>query len=285
MKVLVEASERLGGRQLRDEEGFEGMLEVSLAPYQGVPKAAIPDQIAGTFESSEFWKEFITEREESGKPTSIPLDKQLEVLMERERELHPWKFEREACKMTPLLAHIKKAGSAPIVLTTSRVGGGKAANTSQSGKNKKKKKGNEDLPTSNTLKSTPTTQVYSSRSTEKQQPQQKPVKQSAPPAKQPQQPLQNPAQKHVEQQKKDDQKPPMAKQPVRIMTRPQKPVDSSTQQQPTIVPVVVQKPVRIYTTSRPSAAQDNGGSGVGAKKPGQETRVYCNRKLNESSAP
>lgn len=97
----------MNGRRLVDEEGYEGVLEVGLALSQLIPSPTKPDPLAGTYETdSQFYKEFLAEREV--KPSAVPLDKQLETLIEQEKQLHPWKYSRDLVKQTPLLLHLKK---------------------------------------------------------------------------------------------------------------------------------------------------------------------------------
>lgn len=100
--------------------GYEGMLAVMLSPFQQVPPPpsnagnTVVDPLCGTYESTEEYQAFLKEEAEaaSAPPAApLPLDRQLEVMMEQERMLNPWKYSAELGKQTPLLEFLRTTGA------------------------------------------------------------------------------------------------------------------------------------------------------------------------------
>ncbi len=119
-KSLLDLSKSLTGMVVKDPGGYEGRLQVSLALYQAIPLTPVtPDPLEGTYMESECYKQFIATLE-AEKPALLPLDKQAEVMLEKEKELHrkncslhhlinvlAWKYNKDLVKQTPLLVHLR----------------------------------------------------------------------------------------------------------------------------------------------------------------------------------
>jgi len=108
--ALLDAAERLNGMRLVDSNGYEGFLEVGLALFQRLPPdREEKDPLEATIESCPEYQKFMAELEatQASHATAIPLDKQFETMLEKEKELNPWKYNRELHKQTPLLIHLK----------------------------------------------------------------------------------------------------------------------------------------------------------------------------------
>lgn len=175
-EALLDATERLSGMQVKDEEGFEGILEVRLALSQLIPPSQSPpagDPLAGTYEESEAFKKFLEELEV--KPALLPLDKQVEFMLEKEKEINPWKYSKDLAKKTPLLAHLE-GKERPVV--QQKVIPPKSEPQQQqvtAGKRKKKRNGTGasdlELPTSTTKSKQKTPKPPANSNTKPSQPQ------------------------------------------------------------------------------------------------------------------
>lgn len=113
-EALLEFSARVTGTSLRDDDGYEGVLAVMLSPFQEVPgcrEGVVEDPLCGTFEASEEYQRFL-KAEAAEAPSALPLDRQLEAMMEQERALNPWKYSAELGKATPLLEYLRLTADA-----------------------------------------------------------------------------------------------------------------------------------------------------------------------------
>lgn len=121
--------------------GYEGTLSVMLSPFQGVPQMqSMKDPLSGTFESTEAYQSFLKEEEAaSAPPAPLPLDKQLEVMMEQERLLNPWKYSAELGKQTPLLEFMRANPKGIASIVTGGNGGGDGKKEGKKGKRSKGK--------------------------------------------------------------------------------------------------------------------------------------------------
>lgn len=116
-EALLEFSARVSGMSLRDEDGYEGVLAVMLSPFQEVPpsEGLVEDPLCGTYEATEEYKKFLKEEEEAKEaPSALPLDRQLEAMMEQEKALNPWKYSSELGKQTPLLEYLRLTADAKV---------------------------------------------------------------------------------------------------------------------------------------------------------------------------
>ena len=95
-----------------------------LSPFQEVPPS-VPrpaDPLCGTYETTEAYQAFLKEEAEAASVPAapLPLDRQMEVMMEQERLLNPWKYSAELGKQTPLLEFLRAGGGQLIAAPTKK---------------------------------------------------------------------------------------------------------------------------------------------------------------------
>lgn len=260
---LLAASASLHGRLVSDSEGYECALTVILAPYQGPSPSSrsppLPDPLSGTYTRSPAFLDFVAAHEAASRPAPIPLDRQFELMMQQERELNPWKYEKELQKQTPLIQYLKGRGS-----TFAAVSAMDDFGTAKKKNRKKKGKAAATVTETQTRAETKKTPKSQAQPPATKQPMIKQTVQSQPMAKQtvqsqsiPRQPVQSQA-----IPKQSATKPPVpmqaapkppgpkesaTKPPIHVQPISKPPVPSAVDAKPVVTPSASGAPVRIMS--------------------------------------
>lgn len=278
--ALLSASEALNGRVVADSEGFECALEVSLAPYQGVPTTTTrADPLCGTYETSSHYKAFLESMEAASRPTPIPLDKQFDLMMQQERELNPWKYEKALQKQTPLIQYLKSRPPPSFAL-----GGEESRHAGSAGKKNKQKKKSKKKASS----------AQDAKIAEPARPMQAPPK---PPIASQSTAAPQPKKKATPKPAADFQPKPVPKHTPTLVPKPaptlaskpvpkqphQKPVKQSVvDAKPIVNPSTTGAPIRIMSRSAQVNSQPSAQSSAAPAQTQPATRVYTSQSKQQA---